>query len=146
MASVATTDRAGARNGGASGVRVFASIQSEGGNTPSGLDSPRFPRRRLVQGVGRPKIEAEARSLTNGGGQEGARGAQEGRVGLRGDLDSVDETLGSAEDLMADDSPEWVDLNKFGSIFTHHGSSLYLRLGALCKLPYFVCILTFFNI
>ena len=27
----------------------------------------------------------------------------------------------------------WMDLDKLGNLFSHHGSSLYLRLGALCK-------------
>jgi len=51
-------------------------------------------------------------------------------VELKSDADSV---LGSANDLMGSESLEWVDLSKVGSIFSHQGSSLYLRFGALCK-------------
>jgi len=43
------------------------------------------------------------------------------------------DSLGSASDLDVSEGgeTEWVDISKFGSIFSHKGASLYLRLGAL---------------
>ena len=29
----------------------------------------------------------------------------------------------------------WMDLDKLGNLFSHQGSSFYLRIGALCELP-----------
>jgi len=52
------------------------------------------------------------------------------RVEQNGDQESQ---LGSADDLIKNDSHEWMDVSKFGSVFSHQGSSLYLRLGALGK-------------
>ena len=43
-------------------------------------------------------------------------------------------SFGSQED---DDAGEaWIDLSKLGSVFSHEGSSLYLRFGELSEQPF----------
>lgn len=39
----------------------------------------------------------------------------------------------SDDDFSASQSVAWMDVSKFGSIFNHEGSSLFLKVGALCK-------------
>jgi hypothetical protein len=46
------------------------------------------------------------------------------------DDDDVD-TVDSASVLSIDDRRKWIDLSKFGNVFSHEGSSLFLRIGAL---------------
>lgn len=43
----------------------------------------------------------------------------------------------SDDDFSTSQSVAWMDVSKFGSIFNHEGSSLFLKVGALCKLPFF---------
>jgi hypothetical protein len=38
-----------------------------------------------------------------------------------------------AEDAVEEEADVWIDLSKLGTVFSHEGSSLYLRLGALSK-------------
>lgn len=42
------------------------------------------------------------------------------------DNDEVEDAVEEAADV-------WIDLSKLGTVFSHEGSSLYLRLGALSK-------------
>jgi hypothetical protein len=42
--------------------------------------------------------------------------------------------LGDWEGVANDDSSIlWMDLDKLGNLFSHEGSSLYMRIGALCE-------------
>ena len=41
--------------------------------------------------------------------------------------------MGDGEDIDSDDGTMfWMDLDKLGNLFSHQGSSFFLRIGALC--------------
>ena len=50
-------------------------------------------------------------------------------------------------DACGDEEPlTWIDAESFGSVFTHHGSNLFLRLGALGNIHNIPVFLTTWNI
>ena len=50
--------------------------------------------------------------------------------------DEKDEFLDEVEEFVEEDPLTWIDAESFGGVFTHHGSNLFLRLGALSNLNF----------
>lgn len=60
--------------------------------------------------------------------------------------DDCFDQLTSDDDFSVSQSVAWMDVSKFGSIFNHEGSSLFLKVGALCRRLLALCLLRLLSI
>ena len=81
----------------------------------------------------RLKLEDDQSAVRNGSFSERCR-SHASDVTICRNMDDISNDM--PEEMLAsndDESVVWMDVGKLGNLFSHEGSCLFLRLGALCK-------------